>query len=187
MIASRQRGRPDLENGGSRTTFGLDLETPELCVCVLRRSSPSAQGASTLDALEDKMSLSRLLALAGITIAAACGGSSSTPTSPTQPPAGTVSVTIQDFTFSPATVTIKAGTTVRWTNNGPSAHTTTSDAGAWNSGTLSPPGGGGGYGGGSAGGTFDFTFMQPGTFGYHCSIHPPSLYPNFVGTVTVNP
>jgi plastocyanin len=130
------------------------------------------------------MSLSRFLAIGGVAIAAACGGS--TPTSPNPPP-GTVSVAIQDFTFSPSTVTLKVGTTVRWTNNGPSAHTTTSDAGAWNSGTLSPPSGGGGYGGGSAGATFDFTFMQPGTFGYHCSIHPPSAYPGFVGTVTVNP
>ena len=137
------------------------------------------------------MSLARFLAIGGVALAAACGGGSSTPMSPTstggqmptQPPAGTVSVTIQDFTFSPSTLTIKAGTTVRWTNNGPSAHTTTSDAGAWNSGTLSPPGGGGG----SAGGTFDFTFMQSGNYAYHCSIHPPSMYPGFTGMVTVTP
>jgi plastocyanin len=108
-------------------------------------------------------------------------------TAPTQPPAGSASVTIQDFTFTPATVTIKAGSTVRWTNNGPSAHTVTSDSGVWASGVLGAPGGGGGYGGGSSGGTFDFTFMQPGTFPYHCSIHPPTSYPGFVGTVTVMP
>lgn len=139
------------------------------------------------------MYLSRLLAIGGVTIAAACGGS--TPMNPnnggqtpTQPPAGTVSVTIRDFMFSSASLTIKAGTTVRWTNDGPSAHTTTSDAGAWDSGSLSAPGGGGGYGGGgSAGGTFDFTFMQVGDFPYHCSIHPPSSYPGFTGTVTVSP
>ena len=141
------------------------------------------------------MYLSRFLTIAVVTIAAACGGS--TPTTPTtppgggtapaQPPAGSASVTIQDFTFTPATVTIKAGTTVRWTNNGPSAHTVTSDAGVWASGTLGAPGGGGGYGGGSSGGTFDFTFMQPGTYPYHCSIHPPSSYPGFTGTVTVTP
>ena len=132
------------------------------------------------------MYFSRLLAIGGVTIAAACGGS--TPTNPTSPPpAGTVAVTIQDFTFTPAAVTIKAGTTVRWTNNGPSAHTTVADGGAWNSGTLSPPGGGGGYGGGSAGAIFDFTFMSAGTFGYHCSIHPPAMYPGFTGTVTVTP
>src|SRR5438067_8670172 len=95
-------------------------------------------------------------------------------------------ITIQDFTFSPGSLTIAAGTTVRWTNNGPSAHTTTSDAGAWSSGTLSPPSGGGGYGGGgSAGGTFDFKFTQPGNYSYNSSLHPPSMYPAFTGMVLV--
>jgi plastocyanin len=141
------------------------------------------------------MYLSRLIGIAVVAAAVACGGYSA-PTTPTEggqmpnpPPSGTMVVTIQDFTFSPASLTIKAGTTVRWTNNGPSAHTTTSDAGAWGSATLSPPGsGGGGYGGGgSAGGTFDFTFPQPGTYPYHCSLHPPSSYPGFTGTITVTP
>ena len=131
------------------------------------------------------MYLSRLLAIAAVAATFACGGS--TPTNPNPPPPGTVGVTIQDFTFTPAAVTIKAGTTVRWTNNGPSTHTSVADGGAWNSGPISPPGGGGGYGGGSAAGTFDFTFMSAGTFGYHCSIHPPSMYPGFTGTVTVTP
>jgi hypothetical protein len=29
--------------------------------------------------------------------------------------------------------------------------------------------------------------MTPGTFGYHCALHPPSMYPGFIGTVTVTP
>ena len=98
-----------------------------------------------------------------------------------QPPTGgggssgsVVDVSIRDFTFTPASVTVKVGTTVRWTNNGPSAHTTTSDMGVWNSGLLSPNAG-----------TFEMTFSTTGTFPYHCSIHPPSVYPGFVGTVTV--
>lgn len=85
-----------------------------------------------------------------------------------------VDVSIRDFTFTPASVTVKVGTTVRWTNNGPSAHTTTSDMGAWDSGVLSPNAG-----------TFEMTFSATGTFPYHCSIHPPSVYPGFVGTITV--
>jgi plastocyanin len=73
-------------------------------------------------------------------------------------------------------VTIKAGDTVRWTNHGPSDHTTTSDARVWDSGTLR-----------GSGGSFQFVFPQAGTFPYHCTLHPPSLYPNFTGMVTVNP
>src|SRR5262245_43355735 len=98
-----------------------------------------------------------------------------------QPPTGgggssgsVVDVSIRDFTFTPASVTVKVGTTVRWTNNGPSAHTTTSDMGVWDSAVLSPNAG-----------TFEMTFSTTGTFPYHCSIHPPSVYPGFVGTITV--
>lgn len=139
------------------------------------------------------MYLSRLLAIAAVAATFACGGS--TPTNPpsgqmpSPPPSGTAGVTIRDFTFSPASLTIKTGTTVRWTNNGPSAHTTTSDAGAWGSSALNPPGtGGSGYGGGgAAAGTFDFTFTQAGNYPYHCSLHPPSSYPGFTGTITVTP
>ncbi len=102
------------------------------------------------------------------------------------PPSGSVTTaTIQDFSFSPATLTIKVGTTVKWSNNGPSAHTTTSDGGVWNSGTLGAPSGGGAYGGATAGGSYQFTFSTPGMYHYHCAIHPPSAYPGFVGTITV--
>jgi plastocyanin len=124
----------------------------------------------------------------------ACGGSSdvTTPSNGGQgsnppPPAGTTKVTIQDFSYAPAAVTIKVGSTVQWTNKGPSAHTTVSDAGAWNSGVLRSPGGNDPYGGGSAGGSFSFTFTQAGTYSYHCSLHPPSSFPGFTGTVTVTP
>jgi plastocyanin len=121
-----------------------------------------------------------------------CGGGSTGPSGGGGPAAD---VTIRDFTFTPSAVTIKAGETVRWTNNGPSAHTTTSDGGVWDSGTLSPTSGGGGGGysmsasmSGSATGTsFQFTFMQAGMYPYHCSIHPPAQFPGFTGTVTVTP
>lgn len=120
------------------------------------------------------------VALAVGVVLGACSSTTSPSTGPT--------VTIHDFTFSPSTLTVKVGATVQWTNTGPSPHTTVSDAGVWASGTLSPPSGGGGYsGGGGAGGTFSYTFMTPGTFGYHCALHPPSMYPNFVGSVVVSP
>ncbi len=138
------------------------------------------------------MQFARFVGISGMALMLACSSSSgSNLTAPSGGGGGggggaSADITIQNYSFSPATVTVKVGTTVRWTNNGPSAHTTVSDQGVWTSGTLAAPGGGGGYGGGgSAGGTFSFTFMTPGTFGYHCALHPPSMFPGFIGTVTV--
>lgn len=136
----------------------------------------------------------RVIALSGLAAMLACGGGSSLTAppggeGPSSPPAAAVAdVSIRDFQFAPATITVKVGATVRWTNKGPSAHTTTSDGGAWDSGTLAPPGSGSGYGSGtSAGGSFEVRFTKPGSYGYHCTIHPPSLYPGFTGTVVVEP
>jgi len=79
---------------------------------------------------------------------------------PTAAHAQAAQVTIMDFAFAPATLTVAPGTTVTWTNQGPTVHTATSDTGVWDSHTL------------KAGGTFSFTFKQAGTYSYHCSIHP---------------
>ena len=80
-----------------------------------------------------------------------------------------VAVIIQDFAFSPSSVTITVGSTVIWQNHDSTSHTVTSDTGLFNSGTL------------SNGGTFSFTFNTPGTYNYHCSIHS-SMH----GTIIVN-
>ena len=69
-------------------------------------------------------------------------------------------VAIHDFTFGPQVVTVKLGTTVHWANRDSEAHTVTSDTGAFNSPVLQP---GAGY---------SFTFTKPGTYSYHCTIHP---------------
>jgi len=119
----------------------------------------------------------RFVTIGIIVAAAACGSSNSSITGTTKnPPApmGGANITIQDFSFSPAVDTVKVGTTVTWTNNGPSEHSTTSDAGIWDSGGLMP-----------TGATFQHTFSATGSFPYHCTFHPPSLYPNFVGTIVV--
>ena len=127
------------------------------------------------------------LGLSAILLAsAACGGSS--PTSyggggggnPPLPSGSVSDVTIQDFSFSPSAVTIAVGTAVRWTNNGPSTHTSTSDTGVWGSGSIGPPGGGA-YGGGAAG-TYQRTFGTAGTYAYHCMFHP-----QMKATITVTP
>jgi plastocyanin len=139
------------------------------------------------------MHLAHLMAIGGVAAVGACSGSGSLTGTTPGAPAANVTITIQDFSYSPATVTIKAGQTVLWINNGPSAHTVVSDSGLWDSGTLGPPSSTMGQtaygtaGGMTMGGSFRRTFTQAGTFPYHCSIHPPSLYPGFVGTVTVTP
>ena len=98
----------------------------------------------------------------------ACSGNSTEPTQPTN------AVAIRDFSFNAATLRVSPGTQVRWTNQGQSDHTATSDAGLWDSGLISgnQTGGGGTYGGGAAGGSYSFTFVQVGEFAYRCSIHP---------------
>jgi plastocyanin len=130
----------------------------------------------------------RAIHLVTVAIAAtalSCGGSSSsttTMTGPPPPPTNGVNITVQDFHYSPAVDTIKVGTTVQWVNNGPSEHSSVSDDGLWNSGGLTPPSGGNYH---ASGTTFQFTFTQTGTFTYHCSFHPPSSYPTFVGKIVV--
>jgi plastocyanin len=71
-----------------------------------------------------------------------------------------MTVSIQDFFFSPDQMTVSPGTTVTWTNDGQQPHTSTADDGTWDSGTLQP------------GDDYSFTFDDPGTYTYHCSIHP---------------
>lgn len=96
-------------------------------------------------------------------------GSSNTNNS-NQSPVATDKVDIQNFAFSPASVTVKKGTTVTWTNKDSVTHTVTetdSQAGP-SSGDVNP------------GSSYSFTFNTPGTYHYHCSIHT-----EMVGTVTV--
>ncbi|OFW66407.1 MAG: hypothetical protein A2Z12_05100 [Actinobacteria bacterium RBG_16_68_21] len=88
----------------------------------------------------------------------------------------TVEVSIKSLAFHPATLTVVAGTTVRWTNNessdyyggGALTHTVTSTSELWEEQVL---------GGGAA---YEFTFEAPGTYAYMCTIHP-----SMTGTVTV--
>ncbi|HET8524187.1 MAG TPA: cupredoxin domain-containing protein [Thermomicrobiales bacterium] len=79
-----------------------------------------------------------------------------------------VSVSIHNFAFDPGTITITAGTTVTWTNNDSTTHTVTADDGAFDSGNL------------PTGQSFSMTFDTPGTFTYHCAIHP-----NMTATIIV--
>ena len=82
--------------------------------------------------------------------------------------AASTTVTIKDFDFAPAAVTVNVGDTVTWTNAGPSPHSATANDGSFDTGV---------YG---EGGSRSHTFDQAGTFSYICTPHP-----FMKGTVTV--
>jgi plastocyanin len=98
---------------------------------------------------------------------AACGGGGGTYTTPASAaPAQTTSqVKIVEvngkYMFEPATITIKKGSQVLWTNMSDAPHTVTSNTGAFQSpNTITEKQ------------TFRFTFTTAGTFMYHCTVHP---------------
>jgi plastocyanin len=122
-----------------------------------------------------------ILSLATVVLLAGCGGSTAAnptptattppaPTATTQPsptaPATVVTVKIveknEKYSFQPATLSIKVGTEVMWVNTSDAPHTVTSDT-AGDFGTTSAI---------TQNQNFTFTFTSPGTFPYHCNIHP---------------
>jgi plastocyanin len=78
-------------------------------------------------------------------------------------------VEISGFAFNPSTVTAPKGATVIWTNKDSAPHTIVSDTGSEISSESL-----------STGNTYAHTFNTPGTYAYHCSIHP-----SMKGTVIV--
>lgn len=104
-----------------------------------------------------------LIAIAAALALPACGGDDIG-----APPEGTVLVSMGDNFFQPQTVTVAAGRSVRWTNQGAVLHTVISDTQLWQSDLLSPTW------------WFEVRFDEPGTFDYHCSLHD-----GMTGTVIV--
>ena len=82
--------------------------------------------------------------------------------------AASASVTMGDFFFSPATVTISVGDTVTWHNSGQAPHNATANDGSFKTPDL------------NNGQSASHTFSSAGTFSYICTIHP-----NMQGTVRV--
>jgi plastocyanin len=69
-------------------------------------------------------------------------------------------VKIDNFTFNPQQVTVKAGATVTWTNSDDIPHMVTSKTFVFKSKAL------------DTGDGFSFTFATPGTYAYFCALHP---------------
>jgi len=108
-------------------------------------------------------SLSRLVPLA--LVAAALSVPSSTPTAN----AATRDVAINGHAFTPGSIVVAQGTTVRWKNNDDVRHSSESTQGFWSTPTLDP--------GESSARTA--AFRNAGTYGYYCRQHP------MIGAVSV--
>lgn len=95
---------------------------------------------------------------------------SPSPTVSKTPVPKTVTVGIQNFVFVPATITVKRGDTVKFTNFDSVAHTVTSLTGAFDSGTMQQ----------NATWSLSTAGLAAGTYQYRCNIHT-----SMMGTVVV--
>ncbi len=110
-----------------------------------------------------------LITITGLIVFSCKKGSSNT-----TPPAGIipVNITMQQMTFTPASVTVTKGAVIKWQNNDGYAHTVNSNDGTtFSSGNI------------NGGGSFTYTTTVAGTFNYHCLIHGLPMS----GTLIVNP
>ena len=81
---------------------------------------------------------------------------------------GVTHVNMQNVAFQYATLQVRVGTTVTWTNQDSVPHSVTFNNGMKDSGLL------------NQGQSFSYTFTTPGTYPYYCTVHP-----SMVGTVNV--
>ena len=121
--------------------------------CATTNSVWHSQRAATAFGRNPKILLGLLAAVAALT------------SSPINSLAGdamtnSVQVTIDNFNFTPPTLTVSAGTKVTWVNKDDVPHTVTSDDKLFGSRALDTDD------------KFSFTFQAPGTYPYYCSVHP---------------
>jgi plastocyanin len=69
-------------------------------------------------------------------------------------------VSLENFSFQPGTLTVKAGTSVTWVNHDDEPHTVNENNKLFKSGTLDTDA------------KFSYKFTSPGTYSYFCSLHP---------------
>jgi amicyanin len=128
---------------------GVDLAAQQAAA-----QTQAAQQAAPAAALPG---VAEALPVAAAPAAAADSGSSGAAAT-----AATTSITIMNYAYSPANVTIKVGDTVVWTNHDTAPHNVVISDGPvkFTSPTL------------NTGETFTYTFTVAGTYDYYCSIHP---------------
>ncbi len=145
--------------------------TRRAALVALVAMAPLALGACSsdddADSSADDESTSTTAAASDETTSTTSGGS---------PVNAAVTVDTNEFSFTPAAVTVTVGEAVTWENTGSARHTVTPDVEPgtpepWVSQRIAPEE------------TFVVTLSAPGTYAYFCSIHPDRM----LGTVTVEP
>jgi plastocyanin len=151
----------------------------------------AAVATISIPSRKDRHSMKRVLPLllvASALVVAGCGSSGSSSSSSSAAPAapassaaapaapaaaqsGTVPVTYQNIAISPANVTVKVGSTVKWTNMDMIDHNVTTTGGVQSFHSSD-------FGNGA---TFSMKVTTPGVIHYICSIHPTAM----IGTITV--
>ena len=96
------------------------------------------------------------LLLAAITLVESNAAFAASPEKSSPP----IEITIDNFSFTPPSVTVKAGTQITWTNRDDIPHTVVSSDFVFKSKALDTDD------------KFSFTFTTPGTYTYFCSLHP---------------
>jgi plastocyanin len=74
--------------------------------------------------------------------------------------AAVLTVVIKDFAYTPKTLTVAAGDSVRFINKDDEAHTVTLEGGGFDSGGL------------DTGDGWTYRFTKPGKYTYFCTLHP---------------
>ena len=134
-----------------RSRVGKDMERQ--CRLTMTRRGPSCPRRGCLA----RVPVAAMVALAVLVTVGA--------DAPAQAPA---SVEIENSNYLPPSLTVPAGTTVRWINRDEEPHTVVSDTGVFRSGAM------------DTNESYSFMFDKPGTFHFICSIHP-----QMVGTIVV--
>jgi plastocyanin len=102
-----------------------------------------------------------LAASAVLLVGCGSGGGGTDQTSSASSGGGAQAVTIKDYIYKPASITVPKGTTVAFTNHDTTAHTATSkQSGVFESGPIDP------------GKSVKVTLEKTGTFTYYCLFHP---------------
>ncbi len=119
----------------------------------------------------------KILIVIGVLVVLGIGGfyfvkmyptNTTAPSTTNNPSVSANTVIIENYAFNPATITVKVGDTVTWTNKDSMEHTASSDDGTFDTGLI------------KQGKSGTVTFSKAGTYTYHCTVHH-----NMKGTVIV--